>query len=74
MLEVGFGDSVYFFEQVKCPDDFGFHLVPLPQEELLEVAFVEDDGSALWAVAHVTKLQKLPVSATFLALKQNSFS
>ncbi|AMR29466.1 hypothetical protein A0257_21805 [Hymenobacter psoromatis] len=47
VLEVGFGYSVYFFKQFKRPDDFGFHLITLPQEKLLEVAFVEDDGSAL---------------------------
>jgi hypothetical protein len=51
VFEILFRNFVDFFNSIKRPDDFLFHLVTLLYEELLEIALIKNNGSALLLLA-----------------------
>lgn len=59
MLQIRLGDSVDFFNQVKRPNDFGFHLRALLNEELFEIILVRYDSSEFLFFVHQTKVVKV---------------
>jgi hypothetical protein len=47
MFEIGFWNFINFFDKVKRPDDFFFHLVTLLYKKVFEVLIVKNNVSAL---------------------------
>lgn len=56
MLEVRFGYTVDFFNQVQSPDDFIFDLLSLLNKEIFEVVLVRYDSSEFLFFVHQAKI------------------
>ena len=66
VLKVSFGNSWKILYQVKSPDDFILHLLPLFYKKFFKVVLKEYDGSVLLFSIHEAKIEKV-------ALKGNCF-
>ncbi|WP_370457642.1 hypothetical protein [Rufibacter sp. XAAS-G3-1] len=66
VLKISIGNSWKILYQVKSPDDFILHLIPLFYKELFKIVLKENDGSVLLFSIHEAKIEKV-------ALKENCF-
>ena len=65
MLQISFGNSLQFFNQIKSPDDFIFYLLLLFFEEVVKVAFVENNCPLFPLFVHEANIGKVVRKGNF---------